>query len=122
MPLARYHTWHLERHHQVPVPSDYPLLISGSTSSMVRPKLIWRGRDQRSFAITTQKSASSMRVLLADGTALKLTAEAQAVLQGWPVWYDWSVLRNYQALEIIGNSMPPRLSYYMIKHMYQRAC
>jgi site-specific DNA-cytosine methylase len=102
-PLAPYQVWHLAR--RPPPASAFPVLLSGSTSGMNKPKLIWRAHHAPGWAVTTQKSASSMRVLLADGTALSVSVEAAAALMGFPADMRWP--GRGRALHMIGNAVPP---------------
>lgn len=114
--LAPYNRYHLK--HRPPPANSYPVLLSGSTSSMVHPKLTYRTRNQIGWTVTTAKSASSMKILLKNGTVLKVTPRVAARLQGWPDWYDFDAVSQTLALHVIGNSMPPVLARRLAKSMW----
>lgn len=114
--LAPYNLYHLK--HRPPPASGYPVLLSGSTSSMVHPKLTWRTRNQIGWTVTTSKSTSSMKILTKGGKVYKVTPRVAARLQGWPDWYDFSSVGDYFALHVIGNSMPPILAKKLGKAMW----
>ena len=114
--LAKYNRYHLK--HRPPPASGYPVLLSGSTSSMVHPKLTWRTKDQIGWTVTTARSTSSMKILTRAGKVYKVTPRVAARLQGWPDWYDFSGVSQSLALHVIGNSMPPLLAQRLAKTVW----
>lgn len=93
--------------------------------------LLWSGGAQRHTAdgdrvlwvpagkvgptvTATFKSIGTSAILRADGTRKRFTARCAARLQSFPDWYPLPD-NNVLAFKVVGNAVPPRLAYHVIR-------
>lgn len=116
MPKEELAPWQQRSLKENPPTTGYPALIAGGNATRRGESyVVYRGPKEVAWTTQLPQNTSGMRVLMSPrGPVYRVTARAVARLQSFPDAYPIEGLDRWDAIHVLGNSVPPRLGMAML--------